>query len=436
MHATTLEPPVSEANTVRSDKLKGKKLFVKPVNCISARINLNKYEKFVLSNGCETTGNIKEADIIIVDTCGFSADSEKSSIASVKESESLAKEDAKIIVCGCLTSINPQKLQNQFKGEFFTPKDEKGLSKILKIDDEENKFAPSEDTVGRFVGIMPGKIAAQHKHRRIEYLFRINNKIKIDWIPGIGKIMGRRTAINPRGYSMNISQGCLGNCTFCVIPFARGTTRSLPMGLIVDKIRGKVQEGVKQFILNSEDTGAYGMDIGCTIVDLLEKIHEIEGDFKVYIHFFDPRWLRKYDASLRALFAKKKINHIQLPIQSGSNSVLNRMKRAYQMDHVLPLIREYRKSFPWMFITTEIITGFPGETKEEHSETVKVVQEGLFDHIRVFPFSNRPGAEAETMPDHLPQAIVEERADSLSLEWEKVKSRSRSKYNLLLNFFD
>ena len=106
------------------------------------------------------------------------------------------------------------------------------------------------------------------------------------------------------------------------------------------------------------------------------------------------------------------------------------------MNHVLPIIRDYKKSFPWLYITTQIIAGFPGETQEEHNETVKVVREELFDHITVYPFSNRPGAEAETMPDHLPEQIVEERADELNFEWEKIKKRNRGKYNMLLNFFD
>ncbi len=156
-------------------------------------------------------------------------------------------------------------------------------------------------------------------------------------------------------------------------------------------------------------------------MNLLSRVNDISGDFTVHINFFDPRWLRSYGEELAEIIAKERIRYLQFPIQSGSDSVLRRMKRAYQMEYVLPYLRTYRKRFPWLAMATQVIVGFPGETDEEFESTRNVIRENLFDFVEVFEFSNRPGSESEKMPDHLPIELIKQRVNILKKDFLMAK---------------
>jgi threonylcarbamoyladenosine tRNA methylthiotransferase MtaB len=196
--------------------------------------------------------------------------------------------------------------------------------------------------------------------------------------------------------------------------------------LIVEKVAHQVKSGTKHILLTSEDVGAYGSDIKISIIDLLKKIHEIEGDFNLYINFFDPRWLKLHGQALVEILKLGKIKYLQIPLQSGSDSVLNRMRRAYLLKDAIPTIAEIRSQCPSLALTTQMITGFPGETDEEFEATRRVVESDLFDHSDVFPFSLRTGSAAASLPDHLETPVIEKRARLLR------KSASASKWRLML----
>ena len=408
-------------------KLNGKKLFVsKQLSCTSSRVYVKHYEDYMVAHGCEVITNPKEADLLLVDTCAYNKKAEEESINKIKENKKSAKFDAKVIVCGCLAAINPKRLDEEYKGAYFSPKNEKNLSLILGLDEEEEKFNTATNPLvrGRFMGSDDYSRSDWYNKlmlNGIAFFHAINNGLNIEKMPFIGGFISSTQAANPKAYAITISQGCLGNCSFCVIPKAKGKTQSVPLSLIIEKIKELTQQGVKKIILASEDTGAYGKDIGCTVVDLLKKINDIPGKFDIYIHFFDPRWLRSYGDDLMEVFEKGKIKFIQLPLQSGSNQVLNRMRRAYQIEHVVPFIETYKKRFPKLTIATQFIAGFPGETKEEFEATHSILKKRLFDYVEVFNFSNRPGAECERMEDHLSNEIISERSKILRKDFIKRK---------------
>ncbi|MBI2027038.1 MAG: radical SAM protein [Deltaproteobacteria bacterium] len=381
------------------------------------------YEEFITSHGATLTFHPQEADILLVDTCATNQLKEDESLGLIKQHEAIAKEGSKVIVCGCLAGINPKRLQEHFKGEFFSPKNEKQLAQILCLDEEDAKLLTAFDPRGRFMG--GDYTGASKKFRFLVRLCTLFHKIdhffSLNWVPVFGKFLSCTQAANPYAYAISISQGCLGNCSFCVIPMAKGRTVSLPLALITDKIRIMVEKGVKKIILTSEDTGAYGSDIGISIIDLLKQIHKIPGDFELYIHYFDPRWLRLYGHELKVLLAQRRIQYLQLALQSGDNEILKRMKRAYLIDQVLPFIEDFRKSFPRLAMSTQIITGFPGETQAQFENSKSLLKKRLFDNVDVFAFSNRPGADTNTIPGHLEDKIIQERRRVLQRQWQWAK---------------
>lgn len=404
-------------------RLEGKKLFVaKQVGCTSSRINVDRYQNFILGFGASTADSPHAADIILVDTCAFSEDWEKASLKNITETQVQARENAKVIVCGCLPAMNEKKLKSSFQGDYFSPKSEKDLGRILGLDQEELQFFELERVRGSFLN--PKLYGASSK--RIQALFyflifchRLNHRLSgmfdLHRLPLLGRLLDSSQLVNPHAYSLAVSQGCLGSCSFCVIPLSKGRTQSTSLGLILENIREKVAHGTRKIVLTSEDTGAYGKDIGVTVVDLLEHIQDIPGDFDLHLSFFDPRWLGVYENGLIATLKRGKIKYLQLPLQSASNSVLGRMRRCYQIEEVERILGRIREEVPRLTLQTQIIAGFPGETLEEHLETKAFLQKRWFHSSWIFEFCQREGAETEKMAGFVPAQVIKSRARELRM---------------------
>lgn len=411
---------MSQAQTARPKKLYSSG----SLGCTNAMVLFQRYVDFILANGYEKTKHVGEADCILIDTCAATQMQEEASFDLMTQEQNKAREDAKVIVCGCLPAINPQKFQERWRGDFFTPSNQFMLARILGIDREEEKFLTPYENPGRFMGAEDAKAVVLHTHVRFARVLarallefhRINNKYlgnALENFPLTRRIFWISQQCNSRNYTMNISQGCVGSCTFCVIPKAKGRTKSLPLGLIVEKLREKVQSGVRHFTLSSDDSGAYGIDIGTNIVELLKKIHEIPGEFSMSINCFDPRWLASRGEGMKEIFALGRVKYIQIALQSASDPILQKMRRAYKIDKALAVLRDFRRESPNLMIGTQFIAGFPGETEEDFEASHHVIEEDLFNHVFVFDFSRRTGAETEEMDGHLPEEVVKERGRRL-----------------------
>lgn len=403
---------------VSGGKLQGQKLFLgNQVGCVSSRVNVQKYEDFIKRQGAEVTSELAQADIVLVDTCAFSEYWEKESVQSVVEYQKKSPVEAKIVVCGCLPVMDLPKLKSIYQGAYFTPKNETQLARILDIDPEEDKFLAPTAPRGRFMN--PDEYSDSSTRigllcQVLRFFHRLEDFMMLGRLPVIGPLLNATQYINKSAYAVNISQGCMGDCSFCVIPMAKGRTQSMPIGSIVELVREKVtKEGVKKIVLSSEDTGAYGVDMGVSIVDLLKHLHQMPEKFYLYILFFDPRWLKQHGEALIPLLKQGRVRYLQFPLQSGSNSVLSRMRRSYKVEDVMPIIRKIHKEVPRLTLQTQIIAGFPGESEEDHRATRKLLKEKLFNHAWIFEFSNRKGSRTESMTDHLPFEVVRRRAREL-----------------------
>jgi tRNA-2-methylthio-N6-dimethylallyladenosine synthase len=220
---------------------------------------------------------------------------------------------------------------------------------------------------------------------------------------------------------VSISIGCNNSCTFCIVPAVRGKEISRRTGEIAKEVEGLVADGVFEFTLLGQNVNSYGRDLDGTplFAKLLRVLDRIEGVER--IRFTSPH-PKDFKADTVAAMAECEhvCEHIHLPLQSGSDSCLKRMKRAYTRNKFLAKVEMVRAAIPDVAITTDIIVGFPGETEAEFADTLSLVEEARFDQAYTFQYSARPMTDAAGMPGHLAKEIVQERFERLVALQEKI----------------
>ena len=220
---------------------------------------------------------------------------------------------------------------------------------------------------------------------------------------------------------VSVSVGCDNACTFCIVPHVRGPQVSRRMGDVLDEVRRLVDDGVVEVSLLGQNVNTYGRDLDGTplFADLLRALDEIDGLRRVrftspHPHDFTPDVIDAMASS------SVVCEHIHFPLQSGSDRVLARMRRSYRSARYLDTLSSIRAAIPEIAVSTDVIVGFPGETKEDFAETLRVVGDTRFDSAYTFKYSIRPHTEAGTMPDQVPQEVVGERYEKLVALQERI----------------
>ncbi|MCX8170832.1 MAG: tRNA (N(6)-L-threonylcarbamoyladenosine(37)-C(2))-methylthiotransferase, partial [Candidatus Bathyarchaeota archaeon] len=195
-----------------------------------------------------------------------------------------------------------------------------------------------------------------------------------------------------------IAEGCLGSCSFCCVRFARGRLFSYPKELIVGGVREAVSEGVKEIWLTSQDNGAYGLDIGTNLVDLLRECCRISGKFFIRVGMMNPNHVIKLLPDLIGVYKDERIfKFLHLPVQSGDNNILKMMNRRYTVEDVKAIFNAFKKELPDITIATDVICGFPGESRESFEKTLELMKEIEPDVINISKFFPRPNTPAARM---------------------------------------
>ena len=226
------------------------------------------------------------------------------------------------------------------------------------------------------------------------------------------------TAAQPVSAFVSIMQGCNMHCTFCIVPYTRGAERSRPIAEIVEEVRRLVDQGVREVTLLGQIVNLYGrhefpkLENKGPFVQLLEAVHEVEGLQRLRFTSPHPVGFRK-DLLAAFGYLPKLVEHIHLPLQSGSNPILKAMHRTYTAEKYLSLVDEIRSATPRMAITTDIIVGFPGETDEDYGRTRALVEQVGFDNAFVFKYSPRKNTPAAAMAAQVPDPVKEARNHDL-----------------------
>ena len=215
---------------------------------------------------------------------------------------------------------------------------------------------------------------------------------------------------------VSISVGCNNTCTFCIVPTLRGIEKDRPAVDILKEIRALVDQGVIEITLLGQNVNAYGVDFGdrSAFANLLRECGKIDGLERV--RFMSPHPRDFTDDVIEVMANTKNVMpHLHMPLQSGSDRILQEMRRSYRTSRYLGILDRVRQAMPEAMITTDIIVGFPGETEEDFQATMDLVKQAKFLAAYTFQYSKRPGTPAATMPDQVSDSVMKERYDALHI---------------------
>lgn len=335
--------------------------------------------------GFTFTDDETQADIIVINTCCFIHDAKEESVNTILEMAEL-KETGKLkalVVAGCLAQRYREEIQTE----------------IPQVDCIVGTTA-FDQIAAAIKEVLEGKeIGMEHVE-------------DIDRAPVYGK---KRLVTTGGHYAyMKIAEGCDKNCTYCIIPKLRGRFRSIPMDALVKEAEELVCQGVKELILVAQETTVYGTDLyGKKCLDeLLDRLNAIEGLQWIRIMYCYPEEIT--DELIEAMVRNEKVCHyLDLPIQHGSDPVLKRMGRRTTSAQLKEVIGKLRSAIPDICLRTSLITGFPGETEEDHEILMDFVDELEFDRLGVFPYSREEDTPAARMEDQIAEEVKEERRAAL-----------------------
>ncbi len=262
-------------------------------------------------------------------------------------------------------------------------------------------------------------VGTQDRHKLLGYINEYQKERQP--INGVSNIMKNRTYeeldvpyfTDRTRASLKIQEGCNNFCTFCIIPWARGLMRSRDPKKVIEQATQLVNSGYKEIVLTGIHTGGYGQDLkDYNLAQLLRDLETVDGLERIRISSIEASQLT--DEVIEVLKQSHKVvRHLHVPLQSGSDSVLKRMRRKYSMSHFSERIQKLHEALPGLAVTSDVIVGFPGETEAEFQETYDFIVNHHFSELHVFPYSPRIGTPAARMDDQIDEEIKNERVHKL-----------------------
>lgn len=353
------------------------RVFLKSFGCSTNLADGEVMAGCLVEAGYVLVDSLAGADVIVYNTCAVKGPTENRMIELLKR----VPRGKKLVVVGCLPLINFERLQREatFDG------------------------AAGPALGERIVGVVDAVLRGE-KVLALEDAEKAKPSLRLP-----------RVRINPVIGIIPISYGCLGSCAYCCVVFARGRLRSYTVGEIIERVKLDLSSGVREFWLTSQDTACYGLDIGTSLPELLRAVCSVDGDFKVRIGMMTPNMaLKILDKLVEAYKDKKVFKFLHIPVQSGDNEVLIRMRRFYTVEDFKQIVNVFRESFPKMTIATDVICGFPGETRDAFEKTLRLLEEVEPDIVNVSKFFSRPRTPAAKMEETVPFSDVRERSSKLS----------------------
>ena len=356
---------------------------------------VNQYETQAMEQELQRRGHTlvdfeSPADAYIINTCSVTAVSDKKSRQMIRRAKS-RNPQAVVAACGCYVQTHTPEAQ------------ELGIDLIGGTGDRMEFLTLLEQA------------AEDHRSRvAVDEALRRRN---FEVLPAGG--MAARTRA-----MLKVEDGCVNFCTYCIIPYARGPVRSLPLEEAVRQTEQLRREGYREVVFTGIEISSWGQDFkdGRSLIDLLEAVSQAAGEMRLRLGSLEPRTVTE-DFCRRAAATGQVCRHFHLSLQSGCDRTLARMNRKYNTAEFLACVERLRRYFPGCALTADMITGFPGETEADQAAAVAFLEQVGFAAVHVFPYSRRPGTKADAMPEQLSHAVKSARAHEAQRVADACKQR-------------
>ena len=370
----------------------GRRAYVVSLGCPKNLVDTERYVAVLANQGFVLTDCEEEAELLLVNTCGFIEDAKTESVTTILELAESKREDQILVVAGCLFDRYPEDLKVEIPEVDLWC----GLETLDRL----------ADGVAR---ILPGKTPEGFKPLPVGAV-DVEDPVPWSAFP--------RVVLTPRHtVYLKISEGCDHSCAFCAIPSFRGKHRSVPLDRLVGEAQGLVAEGAKELTLVGQDTVAYGKDLGrgqsTNLRALLEALNTIDGIEWIRLLYTYPTRLAD-ELEWAFVNLEKMIPYLDLPLQHLSDPVLERMRRGTPYNQILEHLTRLRKSVPNLVVRSTCLVGFPGETDSDVSLLQSRFEDLDIDHLGVFQYSDEEGTPAFDFPDKVSVECAKQRFEEMS----------------------
>lgn len=385
------------------------KLLMISLGCDKNLTNTEEMLGLFDKEGYKFTDEEEEADIIVINTCCFIGDAKEESINTILQMAEYKQSNGgncKVLaVCGCLA----QRYASEIREE------------IPEVD-----VIVGTSAYENIVDAVNNAISAKGECTYLE---------DINYLPSVNT--DRLVTTGGHYAYLKIAEGCDKHCTYCIIPKLRGKFRSVPMERLIKEAEALASKGVKELILVAQETTLYGVDLynEKKLPELLCRLNSIDGISWIRLLYAYPEEIT--DELIEAIAVNDKVCHyIDMPVQSGADNVLKRMGRLTCADDIRHTVEKLRKRIPDICIRTTLISGFPGETEEDHNETMDFIDEIEFDRLGVFPYSLEEDTPAAGLPMQVDDELKNERRSELmELQQEIVFEKNEALYGKVMDAF-
>jgi threonylcarbamoyladenosine tRNA methylthiotransferase MtaB len=378
--------------------------YIEQFGCRATQADGAAIERQLCEQGCELASHSHAADVVVLNTCTVTAAADTQARDAIRKLHA-ANPSTRIIVTGCYAQRAPEELA-------ILP----GVSFVVG-----NSHKPQIPNLLQSISLMP-PVGAQHAAPHLAPLPQISGshdiaKILTGDIFDLSEVLvapvlgGEGNHTRP---TLKIQDGCNARCSFCVIPFVRGKSRSLPPEKVVAEIQRLADSGYREIVLSGINLGAYGRDFSPRVAffDLLRRILDETPVERLRVSSIEP-----LDVSLSFIdliaSSERLAPHFHMPLQSASDRILAAMHRWYRAEHYARRVELIHERLPHAAIGADVITGFPGETEADHAATLRFIAERPFTYLHVFSYSQRPGTKAVALPNQVPGSVIKRRAREL-----------------------
>jgi len=334
------------------------KIWVEAYGCSASFADSEMISGLIVNGGHTLVQDKSESDLNLIVTCSVKDVTASRMIHRIKESQSKP-----LVVAGCLP-----------KAERHT------VEKFAR-----NASLMGPNSIGKTLQVIETTLSG--------------SKVVALEDTDVSKVGIPKVRLNPAVGIVEIANGCMSECTFCQTKLAKGDLQSYRIGDITRQVKRELDDGCKEVWLSSTDNGCYGLDIGEDLSSLIDQVVQIPEDFRIRVGMMNPMFMPRIRDNLLKSFENTKVfRFLHIPVQSGSNVVLNDMKRGHTVETFKNVVSKFRTKFGSFTISTDIIVGYPTETQENFEETIELLKETTPDVVNISRYSRRPGTVAAEMP--------------------------------------